>query len=54
MPVPSVFQAEIAFIGMMRLATILLFVVSCTVVAPAFYAADFPWYTAPASEVSAP
>ncbi|KAF3483950.1 uncharacterized protein GIQ15_03274 [Arthroderma uncinatum] len=39
---------KIAFIGMMRVTTILLFVVSCSVVAPAFYAADFPWYIAPA------
>jgi hypothetical protein len=43
---------KIAFIGMMRLTTILIFVVSCTVVAPAFYVADFPWYIAPGSEIS--
>ncbi|KAK2882416.1 hypothetical protein FQN49_000368 [Arthroderma sp. PD_2] len=39
---------HIAFIGMMRVTTILVFVVSCAVVAPAFYAAEFPWYIAPA------
>ncbi|EGD97234.1 hypothetical protein TESG_04646 [Trichophyton tonsurans CBS 112818] len=39
---------KIAFIGLMRVTTILIFVVSCTVVAPAFYAAEFPWYIAPA------
>ncbi|KAM5496070.1 hypothetical protein McaMca56_004740 [Microsporum canis] len=32
----------------MRVTTILVFVVSCAVVAPAFYAAEFPWYIAPA------
>lgn len=37
----------------MRVTTILIFVVSCTVVAPAFYAAEFPWYIAPASEYTA-
>ncbi|EEP77887.1 predicted protein [Uncinocarpus reesii 1704] len=41
-------SGKIAFIGMMRLSTILIFVVSCTVVAPAFYAADYPWYIPPA------
>ncbi|KAM5472863.1 hypothetical protein MauCBS54593_002576 [Microsporum audouinii] len=39
---------KIAFIGLMRVTTILVFVVSCAVVAPAFYAAEFPWYIAPA------
>lgn len=43
-------SGKIAFIGMMRLSTILIFVVSCTVVAPAFYAADYPWYIPPASK----
>ncbi|EAS30082.3 uncharacterized protein CIMG_08828 [Coccidioides immitis RS] len=41
-------SGKIAFIGMMRLSTILIFVVSCTVVAPAFYAAEYPWYIPPA------
>ncbi|PGH14090.1 hypothetical protein AJ80_06095 [Polytolypa hystricis UAMH7299] len=40
---------KIAFIGMMRLTTILIFAVSCTVVGPAYYASEeFPWYIAPA------
>ncbi|EER28477.1 hypothetical protein CPC735_063500 [Coccidioides posadasii C735 delta SOWgp] len=42
-------SGKIAFIGMMRLSTILIFVVSCTVVAPAFYAAEYPWYIPPAT-----
>ncbi|WEW59256.1 hypothetical protein PRK78_004725 [Emydomyces testavorans] len=45
-------SGKIAFIGMMRLSTILIFVVSCTVVAPAFYAADYPWYIPPAIVVA--
>ncbi|KAK2766667.1 hypothetical protein FQN54_005979 [Arachnomyces sp. PD_36] len=36
------------FIGVMRITTIFVFGVSCLVVAPAFFAADYPWYTAPA------
>ncbi|OAX82383.1 hypothetical protein ACJ72_03269 [Emergomyces africanus] len=40
---------KIAFIGMMRITTLLIFSVSCLVVAPAFYySGDFPWYIAPA------
>lgn len=43
-------SGKVAFIGMMRLTTILIFVVSCTVVAPAFYAAEYPDFVAPASQ----
>ncbi|KAK2736235.1 hypothetical protein FQN57_000833 [Myotisia sp. PD_48] len=39
---------KIAFIGMMRATTILIFVVSCAVVAPAFSTTEFPWYLSPA------
>ncbi|KLJ05425.1 hypothetical protein EMPG_11099 [Blastomyces silverae] len=40
---------KIAFIGMMRITTLLIFGVSCLVVAPAFYySGDLPWYIAPA------
>ncbi|KAK2792350.1 hypothetical protein FQN51_001690 [Onygenales sp. PD_10] len=40
---------RIAFIGTMRITTILIFAVSCAVVAPAFYfSEDTPWFTAPA------
>ncbi|OJD19916.1 hypothetical protein AJ78_00110 [Emergomyces pasteurianus Ep9510] len=40
---------KIAFIGMMRITTLLIFSVSCLVVAPAFYySGDFHWYIAPA------
>ena len=38
------------FLGMLRLTTIFLFGVSCLVVAPAFAAADYPWYLAPAGK----
>ncbi|KAJ9296093.1 hypothetical protein DTO271G3_5668 [Paecilomyces variotii] len=36
------------FLGMLRITTIFIFGVSCLVVAPAFFASDFPWYIAPA------
>ncbi|KAL1965885.1 hypothetical protein VTN77DRAFT_5018 [Rasamsonia byssochlamydoides] len=36
------------FLGMLRVTTIFVFGVSCLVVAPAFGAAEFPWYIAPA------
>ncbi|KAG5287763.1 hypothetical protein I7I50_12051 [Histoplasma capsulatum G186AR] len=40
---------KIAFIGMMRITTLLIFGVSSLVVAPAFYySSDFPWYITPA------
>ncbi|PGH34930.1 hypothetical protein GX50_02281 [[Emmonsia] crescens] len=40
---------KIAFIGMMRITTLLIFSVSCLVVGPAFYySGDFPWYITPA------
>lgn len=40
------------FLGMLRVSTIFLFGISCVVVAPAFFAADYPSYVAPASEFS--
>ncbi|KAL1999118.1 hypothetical protein VTN02DRAFT_2164 [Thermoascus thermophilus] len=39
---------KIILLGMLRVTTIFIFGVSCLVVAPAFFSADFPWYTAPA------
>ncbi|EEH46968.2 uncharacterized protein PADG_03066 [Paracoccidioides brasiliensis Pb18] len=42
-------SGKIAFIGVMRITTILIFSVSCLVVAPAFYySEDLPWYIVPA------
>lgn len=38
------------FLGMLRLTSIFLFGVSCLVVAPAFAAAEYPWYLAPAGK----
>lgn len=39
---------KIILLGMLRVTTIFIFGVSVLVVAPAFFASDFPWYTAPA------
>ena len=38
------------FLGVLRLTSIFLFGVSCLVVAPAFAAAEYPWYLAPAGK----
>lgn len=40
---------RIVFLGMLRTATIFVCGVSTMIIAPAFFADDFPWYLAPMS-----
>lgn len=45
-------RGKIVFLGMLRITSMFLFGVSCLVVAPAFDAHNFPWWTSPAIVVA--